>query len=103
MTVPMDVNIEQWYSVKLEKYEVGIQQEADKDRSIYIHPIEVGARGFIDNRVHRNFLQLGIDRKSATSTIRKMSRMARRCSYDIWLYRFNQDFKPYRLDGTVCC
>ena len=27
MTVPMDVNIEKWHSVKLEKYQVGIQQE----------------------------------------------------------------------------
>ena len=65
--------------------------------SIYVYPIEVGARGFINNRVHGNLLQIGIDRKSATSTIRKMSHMARRCSYVIWLYRFNQDV---RLNGT---
>jgi hypothetical protein len=100
MTVPMDINIEKWHSVKLEKYQAGIQLEANKDWSIYVYPIEVGARGFINNRVHGNFLQIGIDRKSATSTIRKMSHMARRCSYVIWLYRFNQNFKPYRLDGT---
>ena len=34
MTVPMDVNIEKWHSVKLEKYQVGIQQEADKEWSL---------------------------------------------------------------------
>ena len=96
----MDINIGKWHSVKLEKYQVGIQQEADKDWSIYVYPIEVGARGFTDNRVHGNVLQIGIDRMSATSTICKMSHMARRCSYVIWLYRFNQNFKPYRLDGT---
>ena len=80
--------------------QVGIQKEADKDWSIYVYPIEVGARGFINNRVHGNFLQIGIDRKSATSTIHKMSHMTRRCSYVVWLYRFNQDFKLYRLNGT---
>ena len=31
MTVPMDVNIETWHSIKLEKYQVGIQKEADKN------------------------------------------------------------------------
>ena len=96
----MDVSTETWHSVKLEKYQVGIQQEADKEWSIYVYPIGVGARGFINNRVHGNFLQIGTDRKSATSTIRTMSHMARRCSYVIWLYHFNQDFKPYRLNGT---
>ena len=56
MTVPMDINIEKWHSVKLGKYQAGIQQEANKDWSIYVYPIEVGARGFIDNIVHRNSL-----------------------------------------------
>ena len=50
MTVPMDVNIETWHSVKLEKYQVDIQQETDKEWSIYVYPIEVGARGFVNNR-----------------------------------------------------
>ena len=44
--------------------------------------------------------KLGIDRKSATSTIRTLSHMARRCSYVIWVYRFNQDVKPFRLNKT---
>src|SRR6056300_214830 len=39
MSVPMDVNIEKWHSVKLETYQVGIQQVADKDWSIYVYPI----------------------------------------------------------------
>ena len=64
MAVPMDANIEKWHSVKLEKYQVGIQQVADKDWSIYVYPIGVGARGFVNNRVHRNLLQIGIDGKS---------------------------------------
>ena len=46
----MDVNIEKWHSVKLEKYQVDIQQEADKEWSIYVYPIEVDARGFVRNR-----------------------------------------------------
>ena len=71
MTVPMDINIEKRHSVKLEKYQVSIQKEADKDWSIYVYPIEVGARGCIDNRVQNNFLQIEIDPKSATSTIAK--------------------------------
>ena len=40
MTVPMDINIEKWHSVKLEKYQAGIQQEANKDWSIHVYPIE---------------------------------------------------------------
>ena len=31
VTAPMDVNIDKWHSIKLEKYQVGIQQEADKN------------------------------------------------------------------------
>ena len=26
--------------------------------------------------------------------------MARRCSYVIWIHRFNQDFKPFRLNRS---
>ena len=100
VTAPMDINIEKWHSVKLEKYQVGIQQQADKKWTVFVFPIEVGARGFVHKRVHGYFLKLGIDGKSATSTIRKMSHMARRCSYVIWLHLFNQDFKPFRLNGS---
>ena len=102
MPVTMDVNIEKWHSVKLEKYQVGIQQEADKDWSTYVYPIEVGARGFIDNRVRNNFLQMGIDRNAATSTISKMSHMTRRCSYVIWLYRFDLRFQALSTEWNVC-
>ena len=64
MTVPMDVNIEKWHSVKLEKYQVGIQQQADREWSTYMFAIEVGARGYVNERVHAYFLQLGIDRRN---------------------------------------
>ena len=100
VTAPMDVNIDKWHSIKLEKYQVGIQQEADKNWTVSVFPIEVGARGFVHKRVHGYFLKLGIDGRFATSTIRKMSHMARRCSYVIWIHRFNQDFKPFRLNGS---
>ena len=82
-------------SLILEKYQAGIQQQADREWSAYEFPIALGARGYVNKRVHGYFLQLGIDRKSATSTIR------------IWLegvamvYGYTastRDFKPFRLN-----
>ena len=52
MTVPVDINIEKGHSAKLEKYQAGIQQQADREWSTYVFPIEVGARGYVNKRVH---------------------------------------------------
>ena len=53
MTSPMDMNIEKWHSLKLslklEKYQVGTQQEADREWSVDVF-IEVGARGFVNKK-----------------------------------------------------
>ena len=52
--------------------------------------IEVGARGFVPSHVHKAFSRLDI---KAKALINKLVIFSQKCSYVIWINRFNKDFQ----------
>ena len=94
LTCPMEENITQWHSVKQEKYEEIVREAAKNGWRFETLVIEVGARGFIPQHVYKTFTKLDIRPKSL---INRLTLLAQKCSYVIWLNRFNQDFQTWRL------
>ena len=90
----MEENITQWHSVKQEKYEEITREAAKNGWRFEKLIIEVGARGFIPSHVFKSFTKLDIRPKSLMD---RLTLLAQKCSYVIWLNRFNKDFQPWRL------
>ena len=92
----MEENITEWHSVKQDKYEE-ITREATKNGWRFEKLIiEVGARGFIPKHVFKSFAKLDLQPKSL---INRLTLLAQKCSYVIWLNRFNHDFQPRLVES----
>ena len=94
LTCPMEENIVQWHSVKQDKYEEITREAAKNGWRFEKLVIEVGARGFIPQHVFTSFKKLDLRPKAL---INRLTLLAQKCSYVIWLNRFNQDFQTWRL------
>ena len=91
----MEENFEKWHVIKKEKYENEISHEAAKNGWRFDKLImEVGARGFVPRNVSKALNQLELPAKKITN---RLSLVAQKCSYVIWINRFNQDFQPWRI------
>ena len=92
----MEEHIEHWHQVKSEKY----GQLLKPGWTFHVLAIEIGCRGFVPPRFKSIARRL-----SFSSTVLKMLHenlqlVARKCSYLIWLNRFNQNFYAYLLVVT---
>ena len=56
--------------------------------------VEVGARGFVPSYVRKALTRLDIKAKALTN---KLALLAQKCSYVIWINRFNKEFQTWRL------
>jgi hypothetical protein len=95
----MEENIEYWHQTKLEKY--GALQSEWK---LYYFCIEVGCRGFVPSRFSGVCRQLGFSSVDFKRVRNNLQLVARKCSYIIWLNRFNKDFNSsFRIsvDGLL--
>ena len=98
LTSPAEENIEKWRVEKNTKYnklaeyiiEGGIWKP-------YVFTIEVGARGFVNNTIHKTCRILGIDSKATASLIKDASRTAIRTSHFIWINRNNKLWRAPEL------
>lgn len=100
LTVPMEHNIATWHTTKLRKYENEIRLEAARNRWRFESIIlEVGARGWIPSSVPSLLSSLGLP--AVNNLCKRLSIVAIRSSYMIWLNRFNRDFFPWRLRDNV--
>ena len=64
----------------------------------YIFTLEVGAKGFINRGSFSTLtFNLGFDRKRANKLKSELSKMAVRCSYVIWINRYNKSMDFCRL------
>src|ERR1700744_2640866 len=85
--------------IKKEKYENEISHEAAKNGWRFDKLImEVGARGFVTRNVSKALNQLELPAKKITNIL---SLVAQKCSYVIWINRFNQDFQPWRIASLL--
>ena len=95
MTSPMDDNVEKWHQIKKDKYRQ--QVESVTDWTFFDLDVEVGALGWIPPSTHSQLRQLGFSTKELTTLKRDLRYLARKCSYVIFVNRFNRDFHPWRL------
>ena len=96
LAVPLEHNIEKWHQSKLAKYENEIRIEAERNNwQFHTCILEVGARGWIPPSLVSALNKLGLPAVSALSN--RLSLLALKSSYIIWLNRFNRDFSPWRL------
>ena len=101
MTSPMDDNVEKLHTVKKAKYRR--QVDSVKDWTFFDLDIEVGALGWIPPSSHALLRELGFSSKELTVLKRDLRYIARKCSYVIFVNRFNHDFHPWRLTASGVC
>ena len=96
-TSPMEDNLDMWNTRKKVKY-LELEMEARKNgwtiRSVFI---EVGARGWVPQRVFTGLRNLGLAALAARRLCKRLSYLALKSSYIIWINRFNKEFHPWRL------
>jgi len=91
LTVPFEHNIEHWHFEKLEKYQSELSHIRDWKLSYLI--LEVGCRGWIPGRFFSIVRNIGFVGREARRIYNNLQLVARKCSYVIWLNRFNKDFQ----------
>ena len=97
LTCPNDENIRIRCKEKNNKYaELAITQ---KDGwKIHILTVVVGSKGFINKDSFSNLaVKLGLDNKNRNLLKCSLSKMSLRCSYVIWINRYNKIMDYYRL------
>ena len=94
----MEENITKWHGSKLRKYEDEFQLAAKQNGwRFHIIVIEVGARGWIPPSVPRDLCKLGIPSHRVNDGCKRLTLLALKSSYVIWLNRFNRNFQPWRI------
>jgi hypothetical protein len=106
LTAPMEENIASRNYNKRAKYLAELIPNLAKGWTLHYLSLEVGARGWIPPSFMTVLRKLGVNRRSRKQLADDCSDVARRCSYLIWLNRFNRDFapfpvRPYRSDGKI--
>jgi len=90
----MEENLSKQHSFKQEKYEEVALEAAHNGWRFDQIIIEVGARGFVPPHVYKALTRLDI---KAKALINKLILLVQKCSYVIWINRFNKDFQTWRL------
>ena len=98
LTAPMEENVAAWAVSKRTKYSE-IQKDAAVGWRVHVVTLEVGSRGWIPPAFRQSLLQLGFTTAESKSLADKCQLVARRCSYIIWLNRFNREFQPWRISA----
>jgi len=97
LTCPMEENIEKWHTAKWEKYQELVTEATSNRWTFHLMVLEVGARGWISPGFTSNMMKLGFDSQEVLMLSRRLRMLARKCSYVIWINRFNRNFEPWRL------
>ena len=95
LTVPADENIVAAHTRKKARYTELAQNINDSTEwTATIHPIEVGARGFVARSMNSFLRKIGFSHHLASTTCKNISLVTARCSHHIWLSREKKDWKP---------
>jgi hypothetical protein len=84
----MEEHIEHWHQVKLNKY----GSLLTPGWTFHTLAIEIGCRGFVPPRFSSITRRLGFSSSDLKILRDNLQLVARKCSYVIWLNRFNKDF-----------
>ena len=95
LTCPCEENMEEWHRVKYNKYDPLTSAIKCSGWKTYLFPLEVGARGYCSSTVKSCLLRLGLSNKLVRSTLKSLSMLSIKTSFQIWLSRNNKDWsKP---------
>lgn len=95
LTVPADENIVAAHTRKKARYtELAHDINLSTEWTATIHPIEVGARGFVSRSMNCFLRKIGFSHRLAATTCKNVSLVTARCSHHIWLSRENRTWKP---------
>ncbi len=97
VTAPMDDNVLKWHAEKTSKYRSNIAEAEADGWSFHDCSLEVGALGWIPPSNWKILRSLGFTNAETKSISEDMTLIARRCSYVIFLNRFNKEFQPFRI------
>ena len=97
LTAPAEENIQTWNTKKTVKYVSDIANQAERDWKVHIFALEVGAKGWIPPSYYRAFKAMGFSSKRVRDLSDKCQLVARKCSYLIWVNRFNKSFSRWRV------
>ena len=96
----MEENIERWHVEKLEKY----SKLVCPGWQVHLFVLEIGCRGFVSSRVSSIFRKLGLNASESRVLRDNLQLVVRKCSYVIWINRFNKDFNSalrVSVDGDL--
>jgi hypothetical protein len=96
MTSPMDDNVFKWHMTKRTKYSDKVSHV--QGWTFFDLALEVGALGWIPPSTKHLLKVLGFSNKEIKVITKDLQYLARKCSYVIYINRFNKDFHPWRLD-----
>ena len=97
LTCPDDVNMEQW-GIDKKNYYSELSKSVGPNWTLHIYTVEVGAKGFVSKRTFfKTFLNLGFSPRLSRELLNNCSREAVRCSFVLWINRYNKNFDTHRL------
>jgi len=97
LTCPMEENIAKWHKEKLEKYSALCREAEEQGWKIHFLAVEVGARGWIPSGTAAQLRALGLNPEQTKTLCKRLSMIALKSSYVIWLNRFHFEFPKWRI------
>jgi len=101
LTCPCEENMEEWHRVKFNKYEPLSEAIKCNGWAVHLFPIEIGARGYCALTLRSCFLRLGLPYKLVRATIKSLSLIAIKASFQIWLSRENKTWTNSKTSTPV--
>ena len=98
LTSPLEENMQQRNSDKRKKYEELIEGCRANDWKAHLFCVEVGARGFVADSFFGAMRRLGLKNSEVKEMKRKVSNIALRCSYAIYIQRDKPEFVKWKMD-----
>ena len=98
MTSPIEENIQQRNCDKRKKYEGLIEGCKGNGWKAHLFCVEVGARGFVADSLFGSMRKLGMTNREVNETRYKVSKIALRCSYAIYIQRERKEFVKWKMD-----
>ena len=101
LTCPCEENMESWHGANINKYSVLKTIIESKGWCVELFAVEVGARGYCSKSVLCCFKKLGFNNKLIRSTIKNLIKSSMKCSFCIWLPRYNKGWTPSTANSKL--
>jgi hypothetical protein len=97
LTCPLEENILQWHKTKTAKYAELCRDAEQLGWKVHFFAVEVGARGWIPSATPAQWRAFGQPPDKVKTLCKRLSMIALKSSYVIWINRFKQEFATWRI------